>query len=68
MGQGKHLKLGLDSGPGSVIVDAIAFRKGELNKEIGAGTQVDVVCHLEANEWQGRQRLQLNVQDLRVSE
>lgn len=67
VGQGNHLKLGLDGGPGTPIFDAIAFRKGEWLKEISEGTELDVVCHVEANEWMGRQRLQLNIQDLRLS-
>jgi hypothetical protein len=29
------------------------------------GERVDLVFQLEANEWQGRQSLQLNVQDMR---
>jgi hypothetical protein len=28
---------------------------------------VDLVYQLEANEWQGRRRLQLNVQDWRIA-
>ncbi len=68
VGQGNHLKLGLDGGSGTPIFDAIAFRQGEWLKQIDEGTMLDVVFHIEANEWMGRQRLQLNIQDLRISE
>lgn len=68
VGQGKHLKLALDGGPHTTVLDAVAFRKGEWAKKLSEDTVVDVVCHVEANEWMGRQRLQLNVEDLRLSD
>jgi single-stranded-DNA-specific exonuclease len=62
--EGRHLKLML--GEGSGICDAIAFRQGERMAKLG--DRVDVVYHLEVNEWNGEQRLQLNVQDIRAAE
>ncbi len=67
VGGGKHLKLILDSGPASQVLDAIAFRQGELARELGEGAAIDIVYELQANEWQGRKRLQLNVVDLRLT-
>jgi single-stranded-DNA-specific exonuclease len=58
---GKHLKLTLSDG--RAVWDGIAFRQGEWAGKLP--DRVDVVYHLEANEWNGQQRLQLNVQDLR---
>ncbi len=60
-GDGKHLKLTLSDG--RAIWDGIAFRQGEWAGKLP--DRVDIVYHLEANEWNGQQRLQLNVQDLR---
>jgi len=59
--EGKHLKLTLSDG--QVAWDGIAFRQGEWAGKLP--DRVDVVYHLEVNEWNEQQRLQLNVQDVR---
>lgn len=64
--QNDHLKLTLGE-PGKPVFDAIAFRQGHRAPEIRVGDLIDLVFHLETNEWQGRTTLQLNVQDLRQS-
>ncbi|MBI5958522.1 MAG: single-stranded-DNA-specific exonuclease RecJ [Chloroflexi bacterium] len=61
---GKHLRMRLTNGLGQV--DAIGFKLGEWGKR--ALNYIDVVYHLEINEWNGYVKLQLNVQDLRPSE
>ena len=58
---GKHLKLALSDG--RATWDAIAFRQGEQADKLS--DRVDIVYHLEINEWRGQRRLQLNVQDIR---
>lgn len=59
-----HLKLYLSDG--RTRWDAIAFRQAHwLN---GLPDFIDVAYHLELNEWNGRERLQLNVQDLRPAQ
>jgi single-stranded-DNA-specific exonuclease len=65
MGQGRHLRLKLRDGRGA-IQDAVAFRRGD-QAGLVAG-RVDLAYRLEANEWQGERRLQLNVQDLRPAQ
>lgn len=62
---GKHLKLVVDSHAGSPVLDAIAFHQGERRSAMSSDMRLDLVFHLEANDWQGRRMLQLNVQDLR---
>jgi single-stranded-DNA-specific exonuclease len=57
---GKHLKLTLFDG--QAPWDGIAFRQGEWAGKLP--NQVDVVYHLEINEWNNRRKLQLNVQDI----
>ena len=59
----RHLKLTLSDG--QTRWDGIAFRQGEWAGKLP--DLVDVVYHLEINEWNDRQRLQLNVQDVRPS-
>lgn len=58
--EGRHLKLTVRSG--RRIWDAIAFRQTE---DVGVGRRLDLVFHLERNEYMGIPTLQLNVVDLR---
>jgi single-stranded-DNA-specific exonuclease len=67
VGDGKHLRLVVDGGPQTPVLDAVAFHQGEWRGELVEGAVVDLVYQLEANEWQGRRRLQLNVQDWRIA-
>jgi single-stranded-DNA-specific exonuclease len=62
--EGKHLKLTLGDGRG-VAWDAIYFRAGHLLGKIPS--HIDAAYTLEANEWNHRKRLQLNIQDLRAT-
>jgi len=57
--EGKHLKLTLAAE--TEPRDAIAFRLGDRADEVGE--RMDLVYHLEVNEWNGSRSLQLNVQD-----
>lgn len=59
---GKHLKLTLEDSRGAAY-DAIGFRLGELQKSLPP--RIDVMYTLEANEWNGRTTLQLNLKDLK---
>lgn len=66
VGDGRHLRLVVDAGANTPVFDAVAFHQGHRRDHVQEGTLIDVVYHLEANEWQGRRRLQLNVQDMRT--
>lgn len=57
--EGKHLKLSVSDG--TVVAEAIAFRRGDLLNDLPE--RVDLACHLEDGEWNGQRRVQLNVQD-----
>ena len=59
--EGGHLKLTLTDG--RVSMDAIAFRLGHLLPDLPA--LVDVMFTFEANEYNGRTSLQLNVKDIK---
>ena len=67
VGQRKHLKLVLDAGPQSRVLDGIAFGFGDMARRLNDGSRVDLVFGLEVNVWQDRRRLQLNIQDLRIN-
>jgi single-stranded-DNA-specific exonuclease len=60
--EGKHLKLTLEDERGAVV-DAIGFRLGYLKPDLP--THVDALYHLEANEYNGRRTLQLNLKDVK---
>ncbi len=56
-----HLKLTLSDG--NVLMDAIAFRQGSWLGNLPP--HIDVAYQLEAQTWNGRTRLQLNVKDIK---
>ncbi|MBU1118023.1 DHH family phosphoesterase [Patescibacteria group bacterium] len=59
LGQNKdHLKLNLDG------VDAIAFKKAELSKNLKIGDSINLVAQLSANTWNGRTTPQLIVKEI----
>ena len=60
--EGKHLKLTLEDERGAMF-DAIGFRLGDMRSKLPA--RVDVLYTLEANEWNGRTSLQLNLKDIK---
>jgi single-stranded-DNA-specific exonuclease len=60
--EGKHLKLTLEDERG-VSVDAIGFRLSHLRPEPGA--YVDALYRFEANEFNGRRTMQLNLKDIK---
>jgi len=62
---GKHLRLTLRDGK-RVSWDALLWRQGERAESIAA--RIDVAYTLEAHDWNGSRRLQLNVQDLREAD
>ncbi len=61
--EGRHLKLVVSDG--WITYDAIAFRQGHWAQAMPKA--VDLLYRFEANEFNGRSRLQLNVRDLKAS-
>jgi len=60
---GKHLRLSLSPANRDAVWEAIAFGMGDWFDYLPA--VIDVAYHLEINHWSNREKLQLNVQDLR---
>ncbi len=60
--EGRHLKLTLEDERG-IAYDAIAFRMGHLRA--GLPARVDAAYSFEANEYNGRTTLQLNLKDIK---
>jgi single-stranded-DNA-specific exonuclease len=61
---GKHLKLTVTDG--RLTFDAIGFRLGSIQPNLSK--RVDLLYTFEANEFNGRTSLQLNLKDLRPAE
>jgi single-stranded-DNA-specific exonuclease len=62
--EGRHLKLVLEDERGATV-DSIGFRMGHLKPELPP--YVDVLYHFEANEYNGRRTLQLNLKDVKAA-
>jgi len=58
-----HLKLSVTDG--RITFDAIAFRQGKWAENLPK--VIDLLYRFETNEFNGQKRLQLNVQDMKVS-
>jgi single-stranded-DNA-specific exonuclease len=62
--EGKHLKLTLED-EHSAAYGAIGFRMGSLQADLPS--RVDVMYSFEANEYNGRTSLQLNLKDVKAA-
>lgn len=62
---GDHLKVRFKEGPSGGL-EGIAFRQGDRAKEFKIGAQLSVLGSLEFNEWNGTQRIQIKVDDLKL--
>ena len=62
--EGKHLKLTVEDERGAAY-DAIGFRMGQLQSTLPP--RVDALYQFEANEYNGRTSLQLNLKDIKAS-
>jgi single-stranded-DNA-specific exonuclease len=60
MGNGEHLRMKLKQN-GS-LWDAVGFGMGDCIKNITSPT--DIVFNLELDNWNGRETLRLNIQDM----
>jgi single-stranded-DNA-specific exonuclease len=60
---GKHLKLRLTDG--SFSVDAIGFGLGELAGQYSAGDAIDAVFTPDINVWNGTEKVQLYLRDIK---
>ncbi len=59
---GKHLKLTFED-EGGAPYNSIGFRMGHLKTDLPP--RLDILYHIEANEYNGRTTLQLNLKDLK---
>ena len=65
LSENKHIKLTLRDD--NVVIDAIGFNMGHLADEFLIGDKIDVVGTLEINSFNGIERVQINLKDMRKS-
>ncbi|KKT75585.1 MAG: Single-stranded-DNA-specific exonuclease RecJ [Microgenomates group bacterium GW2011_GWA2_44_7] len=63
---GKHLKLVLSDKNSTQRLDAIGFGMGEYYKELSPGCLVDVAYNVTRETWNGTEKLQLRLRDLKL--
>ncbi len=61
-----HLKMELDQN--GATLDAVGFNIGELGDELTPDVKIDVIGDLQINEWNGRKKPQLLVEDIRTDQ
>jgi len=66
VGDNRHLKLKLEDNGN--VMDAIAFNMGNLAGEFENSDVLDAACSLEINAWNGIEKVQLNIRDIRPGE
>ncbi len=64
--QNKHLKIKFFKQ--DVVLDAIGFSMGSFEKKLTYSKNYDIVYNLESNEWNGFERIQLNLIDIKEAE
>ena len=65
LSENKHIKLTLRDD--NIILDAIGFNMGYLVEEYRIGDKIDVVGTLEVNSYNGLEKVQINLKDMRKS-
>ena len=63
---GNHLKATLSSLDHEHCVDAIGFKMGDQVSDL-MGKHCEIICHIRANEWQGRRMAQANIVEIKVA-
>lgn len=65
----KHTKLSLRPQDGTPkIFEAILFNSGPWSEHLQAGNEIDIVFNIQKDEWNGNNKIQLLVQDLKTSD
>ncbi|MFV9510929.1 single-stranded-DNA-specific exonuclease RecJ [Tepidibacillus sp. LV47] len=62
--ENQHLKMILTNQ--NKTIEALAFKMGDLNKEIAASSEIRVLGELNINEWNGEKKPQIMVQDIHI--
>ena len=61
----KHLKLKMTQPQSDVVMEGIGFNLADKVDEVAAGVPFEILYTLESNFWNGNERLQMNIKDIR---
>jgi len=64
LSNGKHLKLHIEKS--NQIYECVWWNSGEFKDRVTFGANIDMVFKLSVNNWQGTERLQLTIEDIRL--
>ncbi|MDI9461489.1 MAG: single-stranded-DNA-specific exonuclease RecJ [Saccharofermentanales bacterium] len=66
VGDGSHLRIVLEI-DGAGRIAGVAFRKGMADLLYSPGDRVDIICYLTSNVWQGVEKVNLQIEELRLA-
>ncbi|HOW60317.1 MAG TPA: single-stranded-DNA-specific exonuclease RecJ [Candidatus Moranbacteria bacterium] len=62
----KHIKLFLTTNGSSNIFESICFNGYEKFIDINEGSNVDILCNIQKDEWNGNKKIQLSLVDMKI--
>ncbi len=64
--EGRHLNLNLCQDRGQRQIRAVGWSMGHLAEQLPAGSRIDVAFELHASQWQGVNRAEAHLKDLKI--
>lgn len=62
----KHIKLFLTTNGSSNLFESICFNGYEKFIDITEGSNVDILCNIQKDEWNGNKKIQLSLVDMKI--
>jgi len=66
--EGKHLKLRLGDSASGITVEAIGFGFGNFFSQLSPEKPIDIAYVLTIDKWNGRQKIQLRLKDIKIKD
>ncbi|MGB9911368.1 MAG: single-stranded-DNA-specific exonuclease RecJ [Microgenomates group bacterium] len=66
IGEDRHLKLWLKEKENPTIFEAIGFGMGKIFSSLSPEGEIDIAYTLSLDEWNGKEKLQLNLKDVKL--
>ncbi len=66
--ENNHLKLQIRHNTSDIIHNAIGFGMGHLYSQLSPEKPIDIAYNLMINEWDGEERLELRLKDIKLLE
>lgn len=65
VGEDKHIRFRMEDD--DLYIDGIGFNLGELAPKVDVFDKVDIACSIESNVWNGVEKIQFNIKDIRTN-